>query len=193
MPRAFLLDRGGADPDRCSGRHADDCQRDQRARSGGGLLRRRRRHAPWFPVARRSVHHHRLPRRPATSLTGINNRGQIVGVYGPTTEPVLHGFLLSGGALRHFRRSGRPCHHPARHQRWRPDRRLHDQGAEPRPLRWCARIPARQGRKRPFTPIDFPGASLTAAGGIDDRGRIVGTYQNAAAAPDRQPSPCGCR
>ena len=75
------------------------------------------------------------------------------------------------GRLRHFRRSGRPCHHPARHQRSRPDRRLHDQGAEPRPLRWGARLPARQGRKSPFTPIDFPGApspppaaSTTAAG-----------------------------
>jgi hypothetical protein len=43
--------------------------------------------------------------------------------------------------------------------------------------------------KGPLTPIDFPGASLTAAGGINDRSRIVGTYQNATAAPDRQPSP----
>jgi probable HAF family extracellular repeat protein len=130
-----------------------------------------------------------FPDAPATSLTGINNRGQIVGVYGPTTEPVLHGFLLCGGVFATFDAPGVPVTSPLD---------INDRGQivgftirEPSPVPF---VGARgfllaKGAKGPFTPIDFPGASLTAAGGIDDRGRIVGTYQNATAAPDGQPSP----
>jgi hypothetical protein len=32
----------------------------------------------------------------------------------------------------------------------------------------------RRGFKGPFTPIDFPGAPRTIAGGINDQGKIVG-------------------
>ena len=130
-----------------------------------------------------------FPDAPATSLTGINNRGQIVGVYGPTTEPVLHGFLLSGGAYATFDAPGVPVTTPLD---------INDRGQivgftirEPSPVPFAGArgFLLARGAKGPFTPIDFPGASLTAAGGIDDRGRIVGTYQNATAAPDRPPSP----
>jgi hypothetical protein len=43
-----------------------------------------------------------------------------------------------------------------------------------------------KGVKGPFTPVDFPGAPRTQVGGIDDRGRIVGRYENPAAAPGPQ-------
>jgi hypothetical protein len=45
-----------------------------------------------------------------------------------------------------------------------------------------------KGPSGPFTPIDFPGAPNTVAFGINDRGQIVGTYENPDAAPDAQPS-----
>jgi hypothetical protein len=46
-----------------------------------------------------------------------------------------------------------------------------------------------KGSSGPFTPIDFPGAPNTVAFGINDRGQIVGVYENPDAAPDGQPSP----
>jgi hypothetical protein len=41
----------------------------------------------------------------------------------------------------------------------------------------------RRGFKGPFTPIDFPGAPRTIAGGINDQGKIVGAYANPNPAP----------
>jgi hypothetical protein len=35
-----------------------------------------------------------------------------------------------------------------------------------------------QSVRGPITPINFPGAANTVVGGINDRGRIVGAYQN---------------
>jgi hypothetical protein len=37
--------------------------------------------------------------------------------------------------------------------------------------------------------IDFPGALTTLVTGINDRGQIVGAYENPNAAPDAQPGP----
>jgi hypothetical protein len=47
----------------------------------------------------------------------------------------------------------------------------------------------RRGVEGPFTPIDFPGAPRTLAADINDRGQIVGAYENPDAAPDGQASP----
>jgi uncharacterized membrane protein len=44
-----------------------------------------------------------------------------------------------------------------------------------------------EGVEGDFTPIDFPGAALTAAFDINDRGQIIGAYANPDAAPDDQP------
>jgi uncharacterized membrane protein len=46
-----------------------------------------------------------------------------------------------------------------------------------------------KGVEGDFSPIDFPGAPRTVAFDINDRGQIVGAYENPDAAPDRQPSP----
>ena len=46
-----------------------------------------------------------------------------------------------------------------------------------------------KGVEGPFTPIDFPGAPGTGATGINDRGQIVGIYENPDAAPDRPAEP----
>ena len=40
-----------------------------------------------------------------------------------------------------------------------------------------------------MTRIDFPGAPRTACVGMNNRGQIVGVYENPDAAPDGQPSP----
>ena len=45
------------------------------------------------------------------------------------------------------------------------------------------------GVKGPFTPIDFPGAPRTVAIDINDRGQIVGAYENPDATPDASESP----
>jgi hypothetical protein len=44
----------------------------------------------------------------------------------------------------------------------------------------------RDGAGGPFTQIDVPGATDTAASGIDDRGRIVGLYQRPSATPSER-------
>jgi hypothetical protein len=42
------------------------------------------------------------------------------------------------------------------------------------------------GRQGPFTPVGFPGAPRSIANGINDRGQIVGNYQNPNATPSPQ-------
>jgi hypothetical protein len=43
-----------------------------------------------------------------------------------------------------------------------------------------------RGVNGPFIPVDFPGAPGTVAGGLNDRGQIVGAYETTAAAPSPQ-------
>jgi hypothetical protein len=43
-----------------------------------------------------------------------------------------------------------------------------------------------KGPSGAFAPINFPGAANTVVAGINDRGLIVGAYQNATAAPSPQ-------
>jgi hypothetical protein len=47
----------------------------------------------------------------------------------------------------------------------------------------------RRGVGGPFEEVRFPGAARTIATGIDDRGRIIGTYEN----PDFEPDVPGAR
>jgi hypothetical protein len=44
-----------------------------------------------------------------------------------------------------------------------------------------------KGVKGPFTPIDVPGAPRNLVFGLNDRGQIVGVYENTAATPSPQP------
>jgi len=43
-----------------------------------------------------------VPGSPSTSAYGINNSGQVVGVYEEPLAPRFHAFLLSGGAYTSF-------------------------------------------------------------------------------------------
>ena len=88
--------------------------------------------------------------------------------------------------LHHYRRSGRRVHPAVGHQRPPPDRGR-DIAALPTgsTARGFLLANAVTG---PFTPIDFPAATLTVAFDNNNRGQIVGVYANAAT-PNGQRSP----
>ena len=131
---------------------------------------------------------------PGVQQTGafdINDRGQIVGICSddpndPTGATGARGFLLEPGDYHEFDAPGVPFTQP---------KGINNRGqivgstASDPALTDAPRIPAREGRHGPFTPIDFPGAPRTVAFGINDRGQIVGAYENPDAAPDAQREP----
>jgi hypothetical protein len=87
------------------------------------------------------------------------------------------------GPLHDLRTPGRRVRRPLRHQQPRPDRRL----CLPRPRRHRGTgFLLAKGPRGAFTPINFPGAANTVVAGINNRGLIVGAYQNATAAPGPQ-------
>jgi hypothetical protein len=43
-----------------------------------------------------------------------------------------------------------------------------------------------KGAKGPFTPVGFPGAPRSVAYGLNDRGQVVGRYENPNATPSPQ-------
>jgi hypothetical protein len=45
-----------------------------------------------------------------------------------------------------------------------------------------------RGARGPLTPIDVPGAPRNAVTGLNDRGQLVGFYENPDAAPSPQPT-----
>ena len=107
-----------------------------------------------------------------TAPYGINNRGQIVGGY-DTAGFVVHGFLLDRGRYRTIDYPGA--------QRTLT-LRINDRGQDPRQLRGRARrmprLPLAQG------PLDDDrrAGAPTQAIGLDDRGRVAGTYIDAGGA-----------
>ena len=107
----------------------------------------------------------------------------MVGFYVPDDGSRPRGFLLRKGRYTTFAVPALPAHHPLRHQQPRPDRRHHaaDQSSEHGFL-------LAKGADGPVTQIDVPGAPNTSVYGLDDRGRIVGFYDNPNAAPARSAS-----
>jgi hypothetical protein len=121
------------------------------------------------------------PGAAATSLTDINDRGQLLGA---RVEPdgTFRGFVLERGRYTTFAAPGARVVAPL------------DINNRGQIVGSAYRDPAAaagrgfllaQGARGPLTPINFPGAANTVVTGINDRGRIVGAYQNqnAGAAP----------
>ena len=132
-----------------------------------------------------------LPGSSGTMVGDINDRGEMVGVFSddpndPTGMMGVRGFLLSGGIYRQFAAPRVAFTQPSK---------INNRGqivgstlGDAASTDFHGFLLAK-GRSGPFTPIDFPGAPRTVAVGINDRGQIVGAYENPDAAPDREPSP----
>lgn len=111
------------------------------------------------------------PGSTATSHGGINDGGQIVGVF-LDAGGAFHGFLLDGGAFTQFDVPGAVD---------TSAEGINDRGQIVGQL-----FTDRPGQPRGFllddgvfTPIDVPGAIYTIADDINDRGQIVGQFQDA--------------
>jgi probable HAF family extracellular repeat protein len=123
-----------------------------------------------------------VPGATSTAPLAINNRGDVVGSYADSGG-TLHGFLLRDGAYTSFDARGGGLTFPFD---------INDRGqivvSSVTPtaddgLAGARGFVLRDGVDGPFTEIAFPGAPGTLATGIDDRGRIVGLYENPNAAP----------
>jgi len=127
---------------------------------------------------------------PGSSFTepiAINDRGRIVGIYGDA-DGAIHGFLRRRGAYVTIDAPDVTVTLPSD---------INDRGeivisgltpTEADPLAGARGFVLREGVKGPFTPIGFPGAPRSLATGINDRGRIVGVYENPNATPAAQRS-----
>jgi probable HAF family extracellular repeat protein len=137
-------------------------------RESGGAEQQRRRY------------HHELtftqidfPGATFTEANGINNRGQIVGLFGDAGG-VFHGFLLEDGAFTQIDFPGAPQTLP---------NDINDRGQVVGVF--GASLLDAHGfllHDGVFTQIDFPGALATVGLGINDRGQIVGGFIDAGGA-----------
>ena len=120
-----------------------------------------------------------VPGAPGTEVYEINNRGDMVGVYGNTRIREQHGFLMD--------RRGRVTEIKVRGGQFTIPFGINDRDqivgytvdvapdGTPMNLRGFALL---KGVDGPVTRVDFPGAPQTAALGINDRGQVVGAYEN---------------
>jgi hypothetical protein len=118
------------------------------------------------------------PKGTGATVTGINDRGQMVGVYQTRGKPGLRGFLLDDGAYRTFADPRLAFTVPLD---------INDRGqvvglvVDELPLPQATEAHGfmlKRGSRNSYTRIDVPGAPATAASGNDDRGRIAGIYLN---------------
>jgi probable HAF family extracellular repeat protein len=112
-----------------------------------------------------------------TKPNAFNDRGEIVGIYGDTAG-AIHGFHLRHGRTTTLDAPGATATIPYD---------VNDRGqivvsaftpTADDPFAAARGFVLRDGIEGPFTEVRFPGAPRTVATGIDDRGRIVGVYEN---------------
>ena len=129
-----------------------------------------------------------LPGAATTSLVDINDHGQILGL-SLDSAGRFHGFALDRGRFTTFDAPGVTFTLP---------RDINNRGqivgytlapTEADPLAGARGFLLAKGVKGPFTSIDVPGAPRNLAFGLNDRGAIVGSYENTAAQPTPQPTP----
>jgi uncharacterized membrane protein len=142
-------------------------------------------------VVKGTVHLLRRPGAGFTEPTDINDRGQIVGIYGDDPAGRVHGFLLDKGRYTTIDAPGVPFTLPSG---------INNRGqivgytkSDPAlPLPDAQKVHGfllARGVEGPFTPIDVSGAPRAIANGINDQGEIIGVYENPAATPGPQGSP----
>ena len=116
-----------------------------------------------------------------TSLVDINDRGQLLGA---RVEPdgTVRGFVLEAGRSTTFAPTGATV--VAAFDINNRGQIVGSAYSDPTTAAGRGFLLAR-GARGPVTPINFPGAANTVVTGINDRGLIVGAYQNPGAAPRR--------
>jgi uncharacterized membrane protein len=127
-----------------------------------------------------------VPDAAFTEPLATNNHGQIVGVYGDTNG-VVHGFLLEHREYTTLDVIGATVSIPFDiNNRGQVVISAFSPTADD-PNAGARGFVLREGPGGPFTEIRFPGAPKTLVTGLDDRGRVVGIYQNpnASAQPTR--------
>jgi uncharacterized membrane protein len=132
-----------------------------------------------------------VPGAKGTEAVKVNDRGQVIGYYldDLTSQPgTIHGYLWDRGRLVTIAAHDAPVTLPSD---------INNRGQIVGQLRTDVTVsPAddpgtrgfllAKGVEGPFTPVNFPGAPRSIANGINDRGQIVGNYQNPNATPSRQ-------
>jgi uncharacterized membrane protein len=120
-----------------------------------------------------------IPGAAVTELYVINNRGDIVGVYAEQGTFEQHGFLLDRhGRMTEIKVDGGQFTFPFGVN----DRRqivgfTSDTGPDGAGINVHG-FAFLEGVDGPITRVDYPGAPQTAALGINDRGQVVGAYEN---------------
>jgi probable HAF family extracellular repeat protein len=125
----------------------------------------------------------------ATQPLAINDRGQVVGNYFDdlTLRPgTVHGYLLDRGKVTRIDAPDAPVTLP-----YDINNRGQIVGSTLAPTQEDPLAGARgfllaKGATGPFTPVGFPGAPRSVANGLNDRGQIVGRYENPNATPSPQ-------
>jgi probable HAF family extracellular repeat protein len=125
------------------------------------------------------------PGAAGTSLVDVNDRGQILGI-SIDRAGSFHGLLLDRGRFTSFDAPG---------VRFTLPRDINQRGqvagftlapTEADPLAGARGFLLAKGVKGPYTPIDVPGAPRNLVFGLNDRGQLVGSYENTVAAPAPQ-------
>jgi hypothetical protein len=125
-----------------------------------------------------------------TTAQSINDRGQIVGTYSSDLATgTTRGFLLDRGRYATYAAPGALVTIPAG---------INNRGqisgftlapTETDPVAGARGFLLARGVNGAFRPVDVPGAPRTFATGLNDRGQIVGTYENPDASPQDGGSP----
>jgi probable HAF family extracellular repeat protein len=122
----------------------------------------------------------------SASITDINDRGDMVGAYAvDPANPLagLRGFLLRDGKYTTFAALGLTIPFDINNRG-----QIAGSTASVADLTEIHGFLLAKGAEGPVTQIDVPGAPSTSVYGLDDRGRLIGVFDNPDAAPDTQPA-----